>query len=199
LELQPGSTYPEAVYEVDREAPEAATLGGNDDSPTKKAGISKRWIWVIIAILLMIVAAVGGGVGGAIAAKYKKSVSKASVSTSTSSPAPTPSSTSSPTSSSALISYAILTPRIQIQTGTSISSINWGAGPSYQVKVYFQGNDSFIYEPSFPAAGNRSTSFPKRLVQAKSLTPIASMFYPSDGTGNVSVIMDLLERRNKKR
>lgn len=172
LELKPDSTYPEAVYEVDREAPEAVNLGEEDAPQTKKAVISKRWVWLIVVILVSTVAAIGGGVGGTLAAKNKKSASQPLTTTQTSSSALPPSATS--------------TPRAQFQTGTSISSVTWGAGPSFQMKVYFQGNDSYIYESSF-AAGKWTASSPKRLIQAKSLTPIASMFYPSDGTGNVSV------------
>lgn len=183
-ELKQDPTYPEAVYEVNREAPEAVILDGANGPPTKKAGISKCGAWLIIAVLLLTIAAIGGGVGGALAEKYKKNASTSPTSTST--PSSTLQASATLTSSLALPPSATTSPKVQVLIGTSISSINWGAGPSFQMKVYFQGNDSFIYESSF-AAGKWTASSPKKIVQAKLLTPIASMFYPPGGIGNVSV------------
>lgn len=179
LERKPDPTaYPEALFEVDRVPPEDLDVPDEELPTTKKPTfISRRWLWLIAVIL--IAAAVAGGAGDALASKHSKALASSQSSPTSGTPASTTSSSLSSPSTTALS-------RTAAQIGTSISSINWGAGSTYQLRVYFQGNDSFIYESTF-AAGNWTSSSPKRIVKAKPSTPITSMFYPSDGSGNVSV------------
>jgi hypothetical protein len=153
----------------------------SESSPTGVAtptilGLRPRLLYIIIVAIVLSLAAVGAGVGGFIV--HKHHVAK---SPNTPQPAVTTSRSdvlgSQTTSSNALVTPTLL-PR-KIRQDSSLSTIDWGDGSDYQLRVYYQGDDGYIQESIFTDGSwnNKST----QLVKAKLGTPIASMFFPYDG------------------
>jgi hypothetical protein len=168
--LLPDSTLPEALFKVDRDAPEVVNVTEVGEHPNPKGkicGVPAKMAFIIFAVLILILTAIGGGVGGALSKKHHAN--------------PTGQSTA-PLITTGGNTTANQT--VAVQLGTRLSAIQWGYGREYHLRLYYQGNDSFIYESIF-SAGVWNPS--RRLVKAKLLTSIASMFYPPDGTGNKSV------------
>jgi Fungal fucose-specific lectin len=154
----------------------------NEAPPTKSVdstilGLKPRVFYIsVITVIFILGAAIGGGLGGSIAHKHQVATSKNLSQTGTST------SHSGYISSQTTTTQALpLTTHLpsRVRQGSSLSSIDWGNGSDYQLRVYYQDDNGYIRESIFADGSWNNKS--NQIVKAKLGTAIASMFYPYGG------------------